>query len=168
MRLRPSHVLAGLCVLALPLSVADAKKCEKNFLQVELRCGMTAAERSQNLIVASTLTYNYTDPDNGKRKDEYTRPEMHQASVCLGTDRISIGILIKDRACDAKDIIASVYYCRLTKAEYEAAGKPSNLLELCKKLNKPQIYVPAYHFDANKDAKEVVNFTATGVSVDPL
>ena len=59
-------------------------------------------------------------------------------------------------------------YCRLTKAEYEAAGKPANLVELCKKLNKPQTFVPAYHFDANKNAKEVVKFTATGVSVDPL
>ena len=93
MRIRPSHVIAGLCVLVLPISIADAKKCEKNFLEVQLRCGMTAEERAQNLIVASTLTYNYTDPDNGKRKDEYTRPEMHQASVCLGTDVARIGIL---------------------------------------------------------------------------
>jgi hypothetical protein len=168
MRLRPAHVLAALAFVVVPVSVASAKKCEKNFIEVKLHCDMKGDDRANTLIVASTTTYNYTDPDNGKRKDEYTRPEMHQASVCLGTDNVTIGILIKDRACDAKDIFAAVNYCRLTRAEYEANGKPANLVELCKKLKKPQLFIPAYHFDANKDAKEVINFTTTGVTVDPI
>jgi len=167
-RVRPAQVLFTLAFLTLPLSVASAKKCEKDYLEIKIRCDPHNDERDKTLFVVAMTTYNYVDPDNGKPKDEYTRPEMHQASACLGTENTTLGFRIKDRACDGKDLFANISYCKLTKAEYEEAGKPANVYELCKKLKKSDYYLPPYRYDANKEPTSVLTFKSTGPTLEAI
>lgn len=149
------------------LSQIDAKKCEKDFLKVDIDCASGAwAENTQ--IVAHTVTYDYTDPKNGKRKEVFTPAINSSATICMGSDRNYIGMRIKADACDAKDITATVRYCKLSKAEVAAAPK-EHPVQLCKKLKKDfYTIVPlGYEFDANKDGKNRIEFNEQGMRMVP-